>query len=64
MACILLGSLAHCLDNGAALRCFEELRWGRGTELILFMPCHGLPCPALPCHSTHGQAMLQRHARA
>ena len=26
LACILLGSLAHCLDNGAALRCFAELR--------------------------------------
>lgn len=26
LAAILLGSLAHCLDNGAALRCFAELR--------------------------------------
>ena len=29
LACILLGSLAHCLDNGAALRCFTELRCGK-----------------------------------
>lgn len=26
LAAILLGSLAHCLDNAAALACFQELR--------------------------------------
>lgn len=32
LAAVLLGSLAHCLDNGAALACFQELGWvtGRG----------------------------------
>ncbi len=28
MAAVLLGTLAHCTDNGAALKCFQQLaRW-------------------------------------
>lgn len=27
LAAVLLGSLAHCQDNGAALACFQELGW-------------------------------------
>lgn len=35
LAAVLLGSLAHCLDNDAALACFRELRWA-----------HSVRCPA------------------
>ncbi|KAI7841824.1 hypothetical protein COHA_004353 [Chlorella ohadii] len=40
LACILLGSLAHCLDNGAALRCFAELSKAvrPGGLLVLELP--------------------------
>lgn len=40
LAVILLGSLAHCLDNGAALRCFGELARAvrPGGLLVLELP--------------------------
>ncbi|KAL4421094.1 hypothetical protein ABPG77_009621 [Micractinium sp. CCAP 211/92] len=40
LAAILLGSLAHCLDNGAALACFKELSQAvrPGGLLVLELP--------------------------
>lgn len=46
LAAILLGSLAHCLENGAALACFKELRWAPACAAGLLGPACSAGCGA------------------
>ena len=44
LAAVLLGSLAHCLDNTAALACFSELGWvWERAPGRLHFACHSVP---------------------